>query len=132
MSLSEYPVNNAFGLRTGKALSSAPTAAAGEKSSTSYWYHVQLSQFNETFFSNLVQSGVNLTNNTIEIRFNTPELSELTDILPQGDTDSEEATAATYRLHVNVNYQAAILTAKGAASTTFVPPIPVLSSTLSF
>jgi hypothetical protein len=80
MSLAEYPVNNAFDVSTwGRVTTAAPSALKSE----SYWYHVQLSQFNETFFSNLVQSGVNFTNNTVEIRFNTPFESELQKIVPR-------------------------------------------------
>lgn len=135
MSLAEYPVNNAFGA------SSACNVVAGAGvddglALTSYWYHVQLSQFNETFFSNLVQSGVNFTNNTVEIRFNTPFDSELQKVVPYLLTGTRAGAATIsnpkYRLHANINYQAGILVAKGAAQTTFVPPVPVLSSTLSF
>jgi len=133
MSLSEYPVNNAFDTAIQHSINSvSPTAATASKS---YWYHVQFSQFNETFFSNLVQSGVNFTNNTVEIRFNTPSAYEIEQIAPfllSSPSTTAQTSNHKFRLHANINYQAGVLVAKGQAQTVFTPPIPVLSSTLSF
>lgn len=133
MSLSEYPVNNAFDTSVQRSVNSAaPVAGTASKS---YWYHVQFSQFNETFFSNLVQSGVNFTNNTVEIRFNTPSAYEIEKVVPfllVVPSSTAQTSNHKFRLHANINYQAGILVAKGAAQTVFTPPIPVLSSTLSF
>lgn len=132
MALSEYPVNNTFGLTTFINDASLATNPPEDLSATSVWYHCQLTQFNETFFSNLVQNGINVTNNTIEIRFHTPELSEVFAVIPQWDGVVTAIANPTYKLLANINYQAGILIQKGAAQTTFAPPIPVLASTLSF
>jgi hypothetical protein len=132
MALSEYPVNNTFALTTFNNDSNLVTNPPEDISATSVWYHCQLTQFNETFFSNLLQNGINVTNNTIEIRFHTPELSEVFDIAPQWDGVITTVSAPTYKLMANINYQASILLQKGSAQTVFSPPIPVLASTLSF
>jgi len=137
-SLSEFNTANTFPINTGQN-NFAVTGTVVPTSTTSTFYHVQLSQFHESMFTNLVQSGTNFTNNTVEIRFNTPELSELPAIAPEitrtaasGNPVDAVITAPTYKLFANLNYQASVLIAKGAASTVFAPPIPVLASTLSF
>ena len=131
-SLAEFPVNNAYSSTTYNNDAVTATNPPEVINTVNYFYHAQLSQFNETFFSNLVQSGVNLTNNSIEIRFNTPELSEVFDIIPTWDGTSSTVAIPTFKLYANINYQAGILVSKGAAQTTFAPPIPVLASTMSF
>jgi hypothetical protein len=120
ISLSEYGAGASFG-------SQIPTALDGSSPATfvSKWYHVQLALQNEVFFSNLIQSGANLVNNTVEVRFHTPELPEVK------APAAGEITQPTFRLYANVNYQAAVRVSKGSASFDFVPPIPLLQGTIT-
>lgn len=122
MALSEYSAGSSFSTTVTKL------ASGTEKPVTSRWYHVQLSLQNESYFTNLIQHGANLVNNTIEVRFNTPELSEIE--IPEG-TDTTYPTDATFRLYANVNYQAAVRVAKGSAYLDFVPAVPLLQGTIS-
>lgn len=90
---------------------------------TSSWVHVQLSQFNENFISNLMQHGAQPQNNMMEVIFNTPEITEIFNGSPLG----LPAPAATvqqprYRLLVNLNYQCALSTYKGFTDFLFLSP----------
>jgi len=89
------------------------------------WVHVQLSQYNENFFTNLLQSGVSLVNNMCSISFNTPPISELSNGDGSGNkkpVPPEIVTQPTYRLVVRYNYQAALTTYKGETDYTFLNP----------
>ena len=113
MALSEYSAGSGF------------DSVVGTTPEKSRWYHVQLSLQQESYFTNLIQHGANLVNNSIEVRFHTPELSEI--VVPTAGT----VAGATFRLYSNVNYQAAVRVAKGSAYLDFVPAIPLLQGTIS-
>lgn len=121
MSLSEYSAGTSFGTTIRQ------NTDAGVDH-ISRWYHVQLSLQQESYFTNLIQHGANLVNNTIEVRFHTPEISELK--VP-ATTATPVLTSPTYRLYANVNYQASVRVAKGSAHLDFVPPVPLLQGTIS-
>lgn len=89
------------------------------------WVHVQLSQYNENFFTNLVQSGVSLVNNMCSISFNTPPILELSNGDGSGGKKPdppEIEIEPSYRLVVRYNYQAALTTYKGETDYTFLNP----------
>lgn len=91
------------------------------------WVHVQLSQYNENFFTNLVQSGVSLVNNMCSITFNTPDPSELSNGTVGATSKPvplaiDPAQKIKYRLVVRYNYQAALTTYKGETDYTFLNP----------
>lgn len=125
INLSQYTVDGDADT-TGYVLSNITMPATGfvPVSTQSSWTHIQFSQFNETFFSNLIQSGVLLVANQVMITFNTPELDELVTI--NGGTP--QATQPWYRLHANYNYQACIRTANGATEQLFNPPLRLIGS----
>ena len=100
-----------------------PGGGATFQAKTSKWTHIQFSQFNETFFSNLIQSGILLVANQVMITFNTPTLAEI------GSIDGVVPTGQPwYRLHANYNYQSVVRTANGATELLFNSPLKLIGS----
>jgi len=100
--LSEYPTSTTFDLEAWDfKKTTAPTLTNGNAPKTGYWTHIQLSQYNERYFTNLVQSGVALNSNEVLLTFNTPERQDLPSMI---DGVSETAVQPKYRLHAIYNY----------------------------
>lgn len=133
-SLSEYPVDSSFTPKTAVAditnNTNTPTEVAGAPKS--FWYQVMLSQFNDTYFSNLIQTGVTITSNQLEVRFNTPPVEEILKYAPVTYGANSVISEPIFKLHANVNYQASIMVAKGEARTVFQPPVATLAGSVNF
>lgn len=122
--LSEYPTSTTFDVDTYNYVqATGPAELAVQGNTPSYWTHIQLSQYNERFFTNLVQSGVALNSNEVLLTFNTPELADL----PRFGLGVGEITIQPrYRVRAVYNYQAAVRTAKGETNLVFQPPLKSL------
>ncbi len=124
--LSEYPTSTTFDLEAWDYKeTTAPSLTNGKVPKTGYWTHIQLSQYNERYFTNLVQSGVALNSNEVLLTFNTPELEDLPSMI---DGVAQPTIQPKYRLHAIYNYQAAVRTAKGETNLVFQPPMESLPS----
>lgn len=124
MSLSEYTTSNVVNINFPNLGTGAVGGTITTNTSTTTWVHVQLTQFNDQngLFKNLVQDGVSAVNNMMEVRFNTPEITELSNGTPGGVPLPEALTQQPiYRLHANYNYQVSMNTWKGFTDQMFLP-----------
>lgn len=125
--LSEYPTSTTFDLQVNEYnAGSAPVLVNTQTPKVGYWTHIQLSQYNERYFTNLVQAGVALNSNEVLLQFNTPELGDLPSMISGVSTGA--AVQPKYRVHALYNYQAAVRTAKGETNLVFQPPLESLPS----
>jgi hypothetical protein len=97
----------------------ATTADPIPITATSYVLHIQLSQFNERFFSNLTQAGVDMISQNVQLRFTSPTLAELA--IPSS-TPSTVVGQPKFLLNANYNMQAGVRTARGQTQLIFVAP----------
>lgn len=132
LGLSEFPADDSFAttIQTGKQGSGSMTSTSAQ----SRFYNIQLSQWNERFHSSLVQHAPSIVNQTVQVVFNTPELSSLTARVPVPatflGTETQPVTAATWILHANILYAGGVRVAKGMASMIYVQPSPMLAGSL--
>lgn len=121
--LSEYPTSTTFDIESyNYSQATAPVLSDTASMKTGYWTHIQLSQFNERYFTNLAQTGVAMNSNEVLLEFNTPEKEDLETF---GATISIQPT---YRVFAIYNYQAAVRTAKSETNLVFQPPLQSLPS----
>jgi hypothetical protein len=123
--LSEYPTSTSFDLEIYQYNEGAGATLTQVPAQKGYWLHIQMSQFNERFFTNLVQSGVALNSNEVQFVFNTPELKDLPSMLA---APANPSIQPKYRVYANYNYQAGVRVAKGEANLVFQPPLSALPS----
>ena len=123
--LSEYPTSTSFDLEIYQYNEGAGADLVQITSQKGYWLHIQMSQYNERFFSNLIQSGVALNSNEVQLVFNTPELKDLPSMLA---TPANPTVQPQYKVYANYNYQAGVRVAKGEANLVFQPPLSALPS----
>jgi hypothetical protein len=105
--------------------------AISSNSRKAKWLLVNFVQMRESYFKNLVQDGPSVVNNMMQIRFNTPELSELRNGPQTGGGGNPVALPVasngvpvaqpTYRLHCNYNYLGSVNTYKGFTDFMFLP-----------
>jgi hypothetical protein len=141
INLSEYPTSTTFNSTVypyGIVQTNVPPAdeVVSGVSTTSNWLHIQLSQLNERFFSNLSQVGPTLHTNEVLFEFN---------VLPRRDQETFGLNTAAgspnegpqgidyniqpkYRLYAVYNYSAAVRVARGAVNLVFQPELTVYPS----
>lgn len=118
--LTEYPLPSSFNVPVYPWNEAAiPTVA----SASSSWVHIPLAQFNETFFSNYIQSGPSLVNNQVSLEFNYPAVEDI----PQLKDISAQVKEVIFQVELNYNMQAGVRTGGGRTGLIFLPPQSVLS-----
>jgi len=129
INLTEYTVDGQFKVAMIPLYLTNPVGGAVTFPVTSKWTHVQIAQFNETYFSDLIQTGVQLVANQVMITFNTPTIEEVNATYGADVPDTAVAAGQPfYRLHGNWNYQAAVRTGDGNTELLFGPVMKSLPS----
>ncbi len=131
MNLSETWVENEIDYSFPNMSNLTITAPITPNARKAKWLLVNFVQMRESYFKNLVQDGPSVVNNMMLIRFNTPELSQLSNgtagspsplpAIISPDTDSRPVTQPQYILHCNYNYLGSVNTYKGFTDFMFLP-----------
>ncbi len=132
MNLSEYPTSTTYSANTYPYAIAQTNAGSADQAikglaGTSNWLHIQLSQLNERFYSNLSQVGPTLHTNEVLFEFN---------VLPRRDQEPFGLTPSQidyniqpkYRIFAVYNYSAAVRVARGAVNLVFQPELTVYPS----
>ena len=94
---------------------SVPTGGTPVDVNSSY-LHIPIAQYNETVFCDLLQYGLDMISQNVQMRFNTPDPALLT---PQENTGPFEEPKWT--MHFNYNYLASVTTRGGDTQLEFIP-----------
>jgi hypothetical protein len=124
MNLSEYPTTTSFVAPCFTIEASGTDPTVSTNSGLSSWVHIQLSQLNERFYSDLSQVGPQLNSNEVLFEFN---------VVPRREQETYGRVQdfninPLYRLYAVYNYAAGVRVAKGAANLVFQPELQVLPS----
>lgn len=116
LNISEYPTSTSYDIDLYEyrdvATPAVPVSAKG------YYTHIQLSQLNERYWSNVNQCGLNLANNSVLLSFFCPELDEYDPIVPPPLLVSQQPEI---RVSCIYNYSASVRVARGESNFVFAP-----------
>lgn len=122
MNLSEYPTSTDIPtVAYAVTAPNATTIGLSTPARKSSWVHIQLSQLNERFFSNLAQCGPTLNSNEVLFEFNVLPLQEQETFgVPVANANQVQSSYTLYGVY---NYMAGVRVAKGAANLVFQPEL---------
>ena len=93
----------------------------GNKAAVSQYVHIDLAQYNETVFTDLLQVGIDAISQDFQIEFNTPRPANL---VPSDPGLAEPK----WTVHFNYNYLASVTTTGGDTQLEFVSPKMIMSA----
>ena len=134
MSLSEYTSNNEYKVNFPNMSNLAVAGTVTQNPTKSTWVRIQLAQFNENYFSSLIQDSVSVVNNMMTIEFNVPERTNISNGLAAGTpvplgtglVDGVPVAGVPdvmpkFHLECNYNYLSSLNTWKGYTDFQFLP-----------
>ena len=112
--LCDSPVNISWSTTVPAWNNTSNTIATAGAQQSSY-LHVQLSQYNESLFCDLMQKGYDMVSQNVQLQFETPQPAELVPV-------PNPVAQVKWTLHMNYNYLAGVATRNGDTQLEFKSP----------